>query len=435
MKRSLFPCRRTSVRRLLNGRLRALWVAAIAAAVLASGASSRAEAAGREVAVVVGVSRFVVEQAPGRRPEVRPDRGLTWIFRPGPSKQTPWTREEVVDPDSEVVHRALLLDLEGRGEKVLLTAGANRSILKLYRKRDGKWVPEVLWAPVFDPKRSRLRDFRVADVDGDGALDIVVGTHPQGVVAVVKRTADGWKARELSREDRTWVHEIAVGGVRFPSGPPDFFATFSQPNVVPGKPQLGRIVAWRWDGGRFQRSVVESFDRTHAKEIAVGDVDGDGRPELVASLEGLTRLTQEGGRSRAELVEPARVKVYRWRLGKWESEEIATVPDLSLRSVAVGDADNDGVADIVLGPRRAGVRILRRAPGGWVQSVIDPKAAGVNLPLLVADLDGDGKNEVLAASDFTGEILRYSWNGKEWERSVFARIPQEHWTWSMDVSR
>ena len=81
------------------------------------------------------------------------------------------------------------------------------------------------------------------------------------------------------------------------------------------------------------------------------------------------------------------------------------------------------------------MRILRLRDGAWRQSVIDRWTAGINLPVLIADLDGDGRNEVLAASDFTGQILRYDWTGSGWKRSVFATIPKEHWTWSMEVVR
>ena len=415
-------------------RFSAGWVmAALFVLITLDGAPSMAQ--GREAVVVIGVSRFDIKRMPGGKFKVAPGRGLTWTFRPGESKTAPWVREEMVDPDSEVIHRAVWVDLDGSGKKRLLTAGANRAVLKLYRDPKLRQHPQILWNPVFTKKRSRLRDFRVADIDGDGRPEIIVGTHPKGVVAVLKKTGERWEARELSREDRTWIHEIAVGRVSAPSGPPDFFATFSQPNVVPGKPQLGRIVRWRWDGKGFRASVVESFDRAHAKEITVGDVDGDGRPELVASIEGVSRRYKEGGRVRVKLVEPARVKVYRRRAGKWIAEEIATVPDVSLRSLAVGDADNDGRPDIVLGPRRAGLRILRLRDGAWRQSVIDRRTAGINLPVLIADLDGDGRNEVLAASDFTGQILRYDWTGSGWKRSVFATIPKEHWTWSMEVVR
>ena len=100
-----------------------------------------------------------------------------------------------------------------------------------------------------------------------------------------------------------------------------------------------------------------------------------------------------------------------------------------------GDADNDGRPDIVLGPRRAGIRILRLKNGEWRQSIVDRRPAGLNLPLVIGDLKGNGQNEILAASDFTGEILRYSWKGKGWKRSVFATIPKEHWTWSMNLER
>lgn len=387
-----------------------------------------------EQKIVIGASRFAVKSLQGQRSKVVPDRGLVWIFTRNKANGGLWRREEIVDKDSEVIHRAKFLDWDGSGRKRLLTAGANRALLKLYHPGSS---PEILWNPLFTKQRSRLRDFRIADVNGDGRQEIIVGTHPKGVVAVVGRDKKGWKTEELSREERTWIHEIAVGHVTATSGPPDFFATFSQPNVAPGRPQIGRIVAWRWDKAKskYRSKPVDFFKKTHAKEITVGDIDGDGHQELIASIEGVAAKRRKGQSERLKLAEPSRVVVYRWKSNQWMRKEIAIVPDLSLRSLAIGDADNDGRPDIVLGPRRAGIRILRLKNGEWKQSIVDRRPAGLNLPLVIGDLEGNGQNEILAASDFTGKILRYSWKGKGWKRSVFATIPKEHWTWSMNLER
>lgn len=383
-------------------------------------------AAARQIAV--GVSEFQL----GQGGKVQAGPGKVWLMRPGPQPGGPWSLKEIVDKDSQVTHRALLLDLDGDGRRSLLTAGGSHPLLKLYREEKGGWHPEILWEPPPGDGTARLRDFRVGDTDGDGRPEILIGTHPKGLVAVLKREGGAWKALELSREERTWVHEVAIGKVD-PKGPPHLFATLSHPNVLPGRPQPGRIAAWRWEGGRYRASVVESFSTTHAKEIEVWDLDGDGRAELVAAIEGVTR--EVGGR--VELLEPVRIKAYRWEGGRWTSEVLAEIPDVSGRAIAIGDADNDGRPDVVLGARSAGLWLLtfdlreRR----WRKTLIDRESAGINHPLLIADIDGDRKNELYAAADVQGQISRYDWRGGRREKSLVLQIPKEHWTWAMEASR
>ncbi len=74
---------------LLPIRFSAGWMmAALFALITIEGAPSMAQ--GREAAVVIGVSRFDVRRMPGGKFKVAPGRGLTWTFRPGESKTTPW---------------------------------------------------------------------------------------------------------------------------------------------------------------------------------------------------------------------------------------------------------------------------------------------------------------------------------------------------------
>jgi hypothetical protein len=45
------------------------------------------------------------------------------------------------------------------------------------------------------------------------------------------------------------------------------------------------VIRFAWNGETFQKSEVVSLDTRHIKEILVADVDGDRKPELYAALE------------------------------------------------------------------------------------------------------------------------------------------------------
>lgn len=189
-----------------------------------------------------------------------------------------WRATTLEDPDSNVFHKAL------SWEGGLLTIGATQARLKTWRFADGRWAQETRWSPKFGGKFDRLRDIERADVDGDGRDDLVIATHDQGVIAIV-HPAQGWKVEEIDHESSTFVHEIEIGDVDG-DGRREIFATPSKPNKL-DKEQPGEVRMYSLVPGRgWQRSVVEAPGDTHAKEILTADVDRDGKDELYVAWEG-----------------------------------------------------------------------------------------------------------------------------------------------------
>lgn len=197
-----------------------------------------------------------------------------------------WKSESIEDPESNVFHKATPF---GNG---FLTIGANAAALKLWSKAGKTWQAKTLWKTSFGGEQNRLRDIEIGDVTGDGKDDLVIATHDQGVVAVLQSKGDGWEVIELNRSAQTFVHEIEIGDVDG-DGINEFFATPSAPNKVDGTPQPGTIVMFRYNGKSFERYVVEEFPKRHVKEILVADVDGSGCPDLFAVLE--AEMTKVGG--------------------------------------------------------------------------------------------------------------------------------------------
>jgi hypothetical protein len=72
----------------------------------------------------------------------------------------------------------------------ILTAGARDGVLKLWRLEDAAWRADTLWRPAGDAI-DRLRDAELGDVDDDGHDEIIVGTHPRGVVVMLDAVPSG----------------------------------------------------------------------------------------------------------------------------------------------------------------------------------------------------------------------------------------------------
>jgi hypothetical protein len=195
-----------------------------------------------------------------------------------------WETEILEDPESNVFHKALYFEPQVSPPGIL-TIGANAAALKIWRLVGGRWQATTLWQTTFGGKENRLRDFEIADVTGDGSPDLVIATHDQGVVAVVEQKEGEFEVHELCREPETFVHEIEVGDVDG-DGVIEIFATPSAPNKLDGSIQPGKILMFEYDGEDFRECVVEEFPTRHVKEVLCYDLEGDGQPVLFAALEG-----------------------------------------------------------------------------------------------------------------------------------------------------
>jgi len=151
--------------------------------------------------------------------------------------------------------------------------------------------------------------------------------------------------------------------------------------------------------------------------IAIADVDGDGKPELI---------TAPGPDPSA----PARIKIFTLDtsegMGKWKVASLMfnfivplerkqglinrSVYDEGLfgnddgygANVAAGDLDGDGRAEIIIGagpdPRKAGQVIILKIVDGLLyasESFIAYEGSRYGVYVSTADLDGDGKAEIL----------------------------------------
>jgi hypothetical protein len=188
-----------------------------------------------------------------------------------------WTTVKLEDPDSNAFHKAMPY------ENGFLTIGATEAMLKTWRFVNGAWAQETRWNPKFGGKFDRLRDIEQGDVDGDRKDDLVIATHDQGVIAVVHPSL-GWKVEEIDRQPDTFVHEIELGDVDG-DGVLEIFATPSKPNKL-DQEQPGEVRMYRYGKSGWQKSVVDAPGDTHAKEILTADIDHNGVAELFVVWEG-----------------------------------------------------------------------------------------------------------------------------------------------------
>jgi len=348
---------------------------------------------------------------------------LEFLYRSGGS----WRTSALEDPQSNVFHKAMLYP--GEDGPRLLTLGGTAAIVKAWKKNQaGALEGTVLWQKEFGGKWSRMRDAEIADLYGDGKRDIAVATHDQGVVAVLRPAANGFTAVELDRQPDIFVHEIEIGDLDR-DGKPEVYATPSEPNrLEAGASQAGHVVRYVPAAGKKREVVADLGDR-HAKEILAGDVDGDGTDELYVSVEG---DVDDAGQL-VHAVEIRRYDAGTPPTGGSVIATIDDRLTRFLTAGDVdGDGKKELVAAAFssgLWLLRPGAD----PKGTWKVESIDTDSAGFEHASILCDLDGDGTDELYVASDKHKQVRRYAWDGRKLVREIIYRRPDDRpiFTWNL----
>ncbi len=344
-----------------------------------------------------------------------------------------WRVDVITDDDSNVFHKAMVYTRPNT-PPAILTVGGMGAHVKLWRNEATGWTAESIWTETFDGT-DRMRDVEVADLFGDGVPAMAVATHDRGVFAVIRPGENGaWNVQQTPRTpSRIFIHEIEIGDLDG-DGTLEVYATPSEPNTMEGA-QSGEVVRYV-PRNSMEPTVVANLGDRHAKEIYVGDVDGDGRDELYVSVEGAMARGENG----LEVTTPVEIRRYEAGTDPSEGVVIARIEgDHLMRFLTVGDIDGDGKKEMVAAGFSKGLWLLR--PGAnpneeWSRESIDRDSGGFEHTSLLADLDGDGTDELYVASDNDGELRRYVWiNGRPRRTVIHSRNEARSMiTWNLAVA-
>jgi len=189
-----------------------------------------------------------------------------------------------------------------------------------------------------DPQVSNLH---VADLDGDGLNDLIVADNLRSKISLLYNLT----------------------------------GQTNRPDAAPAqKPEINDLPP----GSRFRIDSLPTEERIAA--LAVADVNGDGRPDLIYFGDGKDLIV------RYNLGTNGWSEPKRWHLDDGR---------LDPNALAVGDLNGDGLNDIALLGDNGAVFFLAQQPDHTLAEPVKIPYSGTPKAIQLADINGDGKNDLV----------------------------------------
>jgi hypothetical protein len=342
-------------------------------------------------AVTAGLDGFVYAWAADGRPLWKAKAMAPVASSPAVGDLTGDGRNEVVVGTGtlEVAQRGGLTILNGNGQK-------RCDVVTSDRHGAGSGSTGVFNAPA------------IGDITGDGRNEVVFGAWDHYIYAVdgdcrvldrFENKDSVWSAPALRDVDGVAGAEIFIGGDATAGGDPH---------------SGGYFRSLTWDGAKLVQRWVRLSSETFQSAAAIGDVNGDGRLEVVTGSGSDYCRNQNRCSADGRSV---------WAFDLLTGNDVPGWPKQTsnnghfLAAPALGDLDGDGRTDVVLGttnydPKTRGFTAgaynaflsgkPQRTPN-WITSPRSDKE--VTSPPVIVDVDGNGSNEVVVNFDGQGRVL------------------------------
>ncbi|MGA9511869.1 MAG: Ig-like domain repeat protein [Candidatus Sulfotelmatobacter sp.] len=246
----------------------------------------------------------------------------------------------------------------------------------------------------------------VADVNGDGKLDIVVGN---GCASGTFCSAEGSVGVLLGNGDGTFqpAHSYNSGGASL-YGSSVALADLrgdGKLDIVVANHNASSVGVMLGNGdGTFNAALTYNSGGSGATSLAVADMNGDGKPDLV-----VTSFCPGAGCGSAYPYPDGVVGIMLGNGdGTFQSVVTYDPGGAGTYDVAVADVNGDGKPDLLTancGPETCGpgspggtVGVLLGNGDGSVQPAVPYGAANAPFSIAVADLNGDGKQDAVVAN-------------------------------------
>ncbi len=236
----------------------------------------------------------------------------------------------------------------------------------------------------------------IGDLDGDGRADLAVANFGAATVSVYRNTATGGSidagsfANKVDFATGTNPYAIAIGDLD----------RDGKPELVVANEGAGTLSVLRNTGtngsittGSFA-TKVDYNTGFNPRSLAIGDLDGDGKPDMAVANAGSTTLSVFRNVSATGVINNGSF-----------APKVDFASGSAPVSVAIGDLDGDGRSELVVtnqGSNTVSVFRNTSASGsigaGSFAAKVDFTTGAAPISVAMGDLDGDGKADLAVAN-------------------------------------
>lgn len=287
---------------------------------------------------------------------------------------------------------ATAADFNGDGKIDMVGVGSFSPALMVFAN---KWSGDtVAFGPETNLTTTGTAHHAVAagDLDGDGKPDLVlVNTNPASI-SVYRNTSSGAAITFSTNQDypsNNYPYAIAIGDVDGDGKPDIVIADYSG----------GVVSVYRNTGTPGNISFAARVDipaGSGPSSVAIGDVDGDGKPDLAITTQGTN-----GGLSVMSNASTPGTVVF--------ASPVVYDPTPGLSAAAIADLDGDGKPDLAaVNPSSNYLAVVENgsSPGNFIFGAPQHIPSLENpFTLSIGDLDGDGKPDLVSAGNNPSQLL------------------------------
>lgn len=246
--------------------------------------------------------------------------------------------------------------------------------------------------PVLVPCQGTARGLTVSDVDGDGKVDVAACFIPEKLVSVFKNTSEPGTVRFRSRVDYSVKGGRNVLAVDIDQDDkPDLI-------IADGENSSFNVLKNQCTKRRIDFGTPQSFPGFPGAFMSAGDIDNDGKADLVVADRGGSRIALLRNSTQQGTIQWESPRYFETQSAPW--------------GVTLGDLDGDSSIDIAVALMNRDVTIFKNRSKPGLFSLLPP----VNYTsgyfdaahqLAIGDLDGDGRNDIVAASEYEPSLAVY----------------------------
>lgn len=316
---------------------------------------------------------------------------------PPPAPEGPGWRRHTLDDEFRGPDGVRLGDLDGDGRPDITAPWEQGGKVCVYlnpgpAKVRARW-PRVIVGDVGDPE-----DAVFADLDGDGVLDVVSACEGETRTMFIHwAPSDRRRLRDAAAWTTTPVGDSA-GRMRWMFSLPLQVDGRHGPDLVAGGRGTGAEIGW-WEAPAQPRAAAEwkwhpLYQAGWLMTLHACDVDGDGDPDIVAT----DRTGPRRGALWLENPGPGDDATRPWR-----EHRIGPVGEHEAMHCTVADLDGDGREDVIVAVKDGPIQFHRRLSGrpvAWeTHAIAMPANTGSGKAVAVADVEGDGRPDLIVTCE------------------------------------